>query len=251
MDARVKLPLALAFILTCALTPPGAWPVYLLLFALVMAVSVLSELGLSYVLKRAMILSSPFILAILPLPFTVSGSPLISLPLGSTELTISTPGVIRFISILAKSWISVQIAILLASTTQFPDLSYALRSLRIPPLLVSIIGLMWRYLFLIADETLRLLHARAARSSQGEIPGLKTGGTLAWRASVTGGMAGNLFVRSLERSDHIYAAMLARGYDGETRILPPPPIPSHQRLVLWVGLLLLLSILIIALLFWG
>ncbi len=251
MDARVKLPLALAFILTCALTPPGAWSVYLLLFALAMAVSVLSELGLSYVLKRAMILSSPFILAILPLPFTVAGPPLISLPLGFTELTISTPGVIRFISILAKSWISVQIAILLASTTQFPDLAYALRSLRIPPLLVSIIGLMWRYLFLIADETLRLLHARAARSSESEIPGLKTGGTLAWRAGVTGGMAGNLFVRSLERSDHIYAAMLARGYDGETRILPPPAITPQQRSVLWSGLFLLFSILIIALLFWG
>jgi len=35
LDARVKLVLALAFILTTALVPQAAWAVYLLLFSLV------------------------------------------------------------------------------------------------------------------------------------------------------------------------------------------------------------------------
>ena len=46
----MKLLLALAFILATALTPVGAWPVYILLFALVLAVEILSELASAYVL---------------------------------------------------------------------------------------------------------------------------------------------------------------------------------------------------------
>jgi cobalt/nickel transport system permease protein len=40
-----------------------------------------------------------------------------------------------------------------------------------------------------------------------------------WRARVMGNMAGQLFLRSYERSDRIYNAMLARGYDGNLRTL--------------------------------
>jgi cobalt/nickel transport system permease protein len=35
-------------------------------------------------------------------------------------------------------------------------------------------------------------------------------------------MAGGLFLRSIERSERIYDAMVARGYDGEVRSLRPP-----------------------------
>ena len=42
-----------------------------------------------------------------------------------------------------------------------------------------------------------------------------------WRAKVTGNMAGQLFLRSYERSDRIYNAMLSRGYTGQLRTLNP------------------------------
>ncbi len=134
----------------------------------------------------------------------------------------------RFISIALKSWISVQAAILLATTTTFPDLMLAMRAIRIPRLLVAIFGLMWRYLFVLADEAIRLMRARQARSGHADQPGLKPGGSLAWRARVTGGMAGNLFLRAFERSDRIYMAMLARGYDGEMRSEPLPDALQPQ-----------------------
>ena len=65
LDPRVKFVLTLAFILTTALTPMGAWPVYVLLFSIVLSVEMLSELGVGYVLKRAS-LALPFALAALP-----------------------------------------------------------------------------------------------------------------------------------------------------------------------------------------
>jgi cobalt/nickel transport system permease protein len=200
-----------------------------------------------YVLKRAA-LAIPFVLAAAPLMFTVGGPVLLTIPIGSATLTLSSTGLERFISIALKSWISVQIAIVLAASTSFPDLLVAMRAIKLPRLLVAVFGLMWRYLFVLADEVLRLMRARAARS--GEFEGHKAGGTLMWRAKVTGGMAGNLFVRSLERGDRIYAAMAARGYDGEVRSLPLPPLASTARATLFGGLFLLAALLGLAVWVW-
>lgn len=235
LDARVKLALAVALILTTALTPTGVWPIYILLLAIVMAVEVLSDLGIAFYLKRAM-LALPFVLAALPVLFTIEGSTLLQLPFG---LAITAPGLDRFMSVAAKSWISVQVAVMLASTTPFPDLLASMRAWRLPRLLVAIIGLMWRYLFVMVDEALRLMRAREARSAQSEQPAYQTGGKLIWRAQVTGGMAGSLFLRSLERSDRIYMAMLARGYDGEIRSLPRPSIKPVEYGILAAGIILL------------
>ncbi len=232
LDPRVKLILILAFISTTALIPNGAWAVYILLLALAVSIELLSELGLGFYLKRALI-AIPFVLTALPLLVTVKGVPLFFLPFG---LSITEEGLVRFTSIVMKSWISVQMAIVLASTTPFPDILLALRSIRLPRLLVAIIGLMWRYLFVLADEALRLIRARQARSGESLDPAHASGGSIAWRAKVTGGMAGSLFLRSLERSDRIYNAMLSRGYDGEIRSLPRPKLSTTSLIVLCTGL---------------
>ena len=42
-----------------------------------------------------------------------------------------------------------------------------------------------------------------------------------WRAGVAGHMAGQLFLRSYERSDRVYNAMLARGYAGHLETINP------------------------------
>jgi len=250
LDPRIKLVLTLAFILTNALIPPGAWPAYILMFALIISIEMLSELGVEYVLKRSA-LAFPFVLAALPLILTIPGEKLFSLSVGPWVITATYSGLERFISIALKSWISIQATIVLAASTSFPDLLVAVRAIRVPRLMVSIFGLMWRYLFVLVDEALRLMRARAARSGKSEHLNAKSGGSLSWRARVTGGMAGNLFLRGFERSDRIYMAMVSRGYDGEARSLPLPGIqPIH-----WVILITILSLFGILLgfayLFWG
>jgi len=235
LDPRVKFVLTLAFILTTALTPVGAWPVYILLFSLALSVEILSELGVGYVLKRAL-LALPFVLAALPMVVTVKGTPIVAVPIGSWTPTVTLEGVERFASIAVKSWLSVQMAVVLATSTPFPDLLLAMRAVGIPRLMVAIVGLAWRYLFVMADEALRLTRARASRS--GALEG-RGGGRLFWRARVTGGMAGNLFLRSFERADRIYAAMLSRGYDGEVRTLGLPALRTADVLVALLFILLL------------
>jgi cobalt/nickel transport system permease protein len=250
LDPRAKFVLALAFILTAALTPVGAWPVYILLLSLVLAVEILSGLGVTYVHKRA-VLALPFVLAALPVIFTTRGTDLFRLGSGAWVLTATVEGLGRFASVALKSWLSVQAAIVLASSTPFPDLLQAMRAVRIPRLLVAMFGLMWRYLFVLGDEALRLMRARAARSGESGRPGVRSGGSVAWRARVTGGMAGNLFLRAFERSDRIYMAMVARGYDGEVRTLPLQAMGAGGRLALAGGLTLLALLLLMGFLLGG
>jgi len=245
LDARVKFLVTIAFILTVALIPPGAWSVYILLLSLIISVEILSEIGVVYVLRRS-ILVLPFMLAALPIIFTLQGAPLFTLSLGGWTLTATQTGMERFISIVLKSWTSVQAAIVLTSTTPFPDLLLAMRSVKIPRMLVTIFGMMWRYLFVLGDETLRMMRARASRSGQSDTPGFKTGGSIIWRAHVTGGMAGSLFIRSFERSDRIYMAMVARGYDGDVRALAQPKTSLVNWLVLVFSLLLFAALLALA-----
>jgi cobalt/nickel transport system permease protein len=250
LDGRAKFVLTVAFILVTSLTPMAAWPVYVLLFALILSVEILSGLGVGFVLKRAL-LALPFVLAAFPVIFTNGKTALFSFPIGIWTLTAHAEGLVRFISVVLKSWLSVQAAIVMASSTPFPELLQAMRAVGIPRLLVGMFGMMWRYLFVLVDEVLRLMRARAARSGQVDGTGHKSGGSVFWRARVTGGMAGNLFLRAFERSDRIYAAMLSRGYDGEVRLLPLPSMTGATRTALLVGMALLGLLLCFGILFWG
>jgi cobalt/nickel transport system permease protein len=240
LDARVKLVLALCFILVTSLTPNGAWPVLIMLFALSISVILLAGLELGYVLRRA-VLVAPFALAAVPLIFTAPGP---RIEIGATGIALSEPGVVRMLSVLAKSYVSMQMAVVLASTTPFPALLQAMRAIRLPRLLVAVFGLMWRYLFVLVDEVMRLMRARDSRSGALD-PAQRVGGSIAWRARTAGGMAGNLFMRSFERGDRIYDAMAARGYDGEVRTLSHPAL-SRASVIVLVGSLLLLALLFAA-----
>ncbi|MBN1991817.1 MAG: cobalt ECF transporter T component CbiQ [Anaerolineae bacterium] len=218
LDPRVKVVGALLFIISNVLLPDGAWPAFLLAWGLILGVNGLARLELTYAFKRSFI-ALPFALAAMTVIFTLPGQPIFTLTLGPWQAVATDAGLTRFASVVIRSWLSVQMAILLIATTQFPDLMHALRHLRFPHLLVAVISFTYRYLFVLVDETIRLLRAREARSAKPA--GGRGGGSIIWRARVAGNMAGQLFLRSYERSDRVYNAMLARGYQGHFQTLNP------------------------------
>ncbi len=245
LDARVKLVLAVLFIATAALTPDGAWPAYALLAALALGVILLSRLGVGFVYRRSAV-ALPFALAAVTVMFSTPGQPLLVARILGWDVTLSDAGLVRFVSIVLKSWLSVQMAVVLTASTPFPGLLQAMRSLCLPKVLVAIVGFAYRYIFVIADEVMRMMRARAARSGSREGRG---GGSVFWRARVTGGMAGNLFLRSIARSERIYEAMVARGYDGEVRVLRPPSLQLGDVLVALLFVLVLGAVQALAQLF--
>jgi cobalt/nickel transport system permease protein len=209
--------LVVGTILAITLLPVGSYLALLLVWLALIACSTLARLG-PMRLSRAAFIAAPFLLAALPLVFVSSGDPLGSFAIGPLTLTLSGEGIRIFTTVALKSWLSVQAALLLTFTTPFHDLVDALRRLRLPEVMVAIIGFMYRYLAVLADEASRLMRARASRSAGGA-DGSRGGGSLRWRAGVTGSMVGTLFLRSYERSERIYAAMQARGFAGTFRHL--------------------------------
>jgi len=216
LDPRVKVVLTVAFIVSNVLLTDGAWLAFACAWSLILIANLLSQLGWSFTLRRSFI-ALPFALAALSSLFEPGGPALSSFMFLGAKFTITYFGLLRFSSILIRSWLSVQAAILLVAVTPFPDLLHALEHLRVPKIITTIIAFLYRYLFVLTDEVLRLMRARQARSAAA--PGQRSGGSVMWRANVTGNMVGQLFLRSYERSDRIYNAMLARGYAGQIRTL--------------------------------
>ena len=247
LDARVKIIFTLAFILALTLTPSGAWPAYILFFSIALSFTLLSSMSIGFVLKRAMLVI-PFVLSALPL-IIFGPPPIISYSLGAMlNIPISPSGFIRFVSIAIRTWVSVQMAILLTATTPFAEILSGFRQLRIPGIFISIIELMWRYHFLMLDEVGRLVRARNSRSST--LPGNRnSGGSVVWRATVTGGMAGSLFLRSIERSERVYAAMLSRGYMGEPCNTSSPRFSKNDWVITLTSLAFLFGVFLTGLIF--
>jgi cobalt/nickel transport system permease protein len=229
----VKFIATIAFIVAVSLLPVGAYAALGVAWLCVIVVSAAAHLGMFRPARRAF-LAAPFLLAAFPLIFTRPEDPLGTFALGPLTLTISGEGLRLFTTIALKSWISVQAALLLAFTTPFHELVDALRQLRLPAIMVAIISFMYRYLAVLADEATRMTRARAARSAAPDRG--RGGGSIAWRARVTGGLVGSLFLRSYERSERIYAAMQARGFEGEVRHLHSRALRASEYAV--IGLVL-------------
>jgi cobalt/nickel transport system permease protein len=239
LDARIKLILTLAFVVAITASPAGAWLSYALFLLAIGFVVGLSRVRPSLIFKRSLV-AIPFALAALTLIFTREGTIIATLPLAWWTVSISYEGIIAFVSILAKAWLSVLMATTLVTTTSFPDLVAAMRSLKLPKVLVSVVAFMYRYIFIIADEALRLHRAREARSAS---PEGVAGGSLFWRARVLGGMIGSLFLRSYERSERIYAAMVSRGFQGEIRTMRSRELGTGDLVVTGAFLAYLLAVL--------
>ena len=227
LDPRVKVVVAIAFIVSNALLPDGAWLAFGLTWLAGLFLNWLSRLGLGFTLRRSFI-ALPFALAAITAIFAIPGEPLGEWKIGSLILIPTDAGLLRFVSIVIRSWLSVQAAILLVATTPFPDLIHAFEHLRVPAILTTIIAFLYRYLFVLTDEVMRLTRARQARSAA--VAGQRSGRSVWWRARTAGNMTGQLFLRSYERSDRIYNAMLARGYTGQLRTLTPHVMGSRDWL---------------------
>ncbi|MEW6108016.1 MAG: cobalt ECF transporter T component CbiQ [Nitrospirota bacterium] len=116
-------------------------------------------------------------------------------------------GWISFLSIFIKYVLTISAALLLIATTSFPGVCYGLQKLGLPEIFVSQLLFLYRYIFVLAEETMKIVRARDMRSFGRTGKGLKTFINL---ISV-------LFIRTVEKSERIYRAMLSRGFDGKIR----------------------------------
>lgn len=210
LDPRTKLVASLAFILALLLIPLGEWHIFAAYLFIIVGLFAFSKLPPLYVLKRSFVII-PFVLLVgIFIPFFREGEIAGSYNVWLWKVSITYNGLFILANILIKAWLCILSLILLSSTTKFSNLLEGLHQLRVPRTLVLILSFMYRYIFVLTDEALRMQRAYQSRD---------VGGSLLRRLKAFGGMIGVLFLRSYERAERIYLAMSSRGFDGQIRTL--------------------------------
>jgi len=180
----------------------------------------LSRLPLTFLLARLRLPGFFFLMVGVLLPFLSGQTVLFRLgPLalreeGCLDLLLIA---VKFVSILTTG-------LVLFGTTPFVTSIKAMRALGLPPILADMTLLSYRYIHEIGGDLEAMEVAMRLRGFRGRRPrGL----------GVLASLAGSILVRSYERADRVYRAMILRGYDGPNR----PSEDFQTRPGDWAGLL--------------
>ena len=124
--------------------------------------------------------------------------------LGISILSLLQPnGIAVFLRLVVKSTLCLFTVVLFSNTTPFSELLDFLKKMGAPLLLVTILALMYRYLFVLVDELERMQRARTSRT-------FVQSRMFIWRSLAT--VVSQLFIRSTGRAEKIFSAMCARGW---------------------------------------
>ena len=211
LDPRAKVILVMVFVVSVVSTPPSHLLAFVVYAGLISWACALGRIPISYVLLRAVGVLPFSILAALWLPFSQQGQ---TLALLDGRIHLSVAGLWLFAGVVMKSFLGAGTAMWLISTTPFSSLLRGLRKMGAPVLVVDMLALTYRYLFVLVGEALRLRRAAAARGYRPRWLG---------QALLIGRLVGRLFVRSYERAERIYGAMILRGFTGRM----PASRPLH------------------------
>jgi cobalt/nickel transport system permease protein len=187
------------FVLAVVATPREAVWAYGLYALLLAGLARVGRVPLP-LLARRLVIELPFLLFAVLLPVVGQGErvEVLGVPLAREGLWAAW-------NILVKGTLGVTASLLVAATTPVPELLRGLERLRLPRAFTSVAGFMVRYADVIADELRRM---RIARLSRGYDP------RWIWQARAVAATAGALFIRSYERGERVYLAMVSRGYAG-------------------------------------
>jgi cobalt/nickel transport system permease protein len=200
LDPRAKIVGLAGITVVGVSTPLHAWPAYVACLVALAAIAALARVGPGVVWSRVRVILPLVVFVAAFVPF-VRGGPAVE----AGPLAISEAGLATFALVTLKATIGAVSAVLLGATTSFPDILHGLERMRAPRLLTVIAAFMYRYVFVIVDEARRMRSALAARAYRPRHLG---------HVAAIGRLVTALFLRSYERGERVYLAMLARGYGG-------------------------------------
>lgn len=205
LDARVKTLTTIAFIVTvisfsryevAALMPFFIYPI---------ALMAVGRIPPGYILHKLLI-ASPFALAVGIFNPLLDQRVMVSL--GSHGIS---GGWLSFASIVIRFSLTVSAALTLVACTGIHRLCAGLARMGLPRVLAVQLCLLYRYLFVIVDEALRMRRGVEMRSM----------GRRTLRFSTYVSLIGHLLLRAMDRAQRVYQAMVARGFAGQFRVMRP------------------------------
>jgi len=162
---------------------------------------IISKLPVSFLLNRLRYPSFFLIVLVLTLPF-VSGQTVV---MSIGPLDLRQEGLLSVLLIATRFLSILTIGLILFGTAPFLTTIKAMRALGLPAILADMVLLSFRYLHEIGGDLQRMQTAMSLRGLQKHHFSTRSLRVLAW-------LGGSILVRSYERSEWVYKAMILRGY---------------------------------------
>ena len=238
LDARAKLLSVVALLVAVGLVRHIS--VLAGLYLLTLALAAASGIVLRWFVRRVWLfipIFSGVIVAPAVFSFVTPGE--VVLQLGhwfGHEVGLTRQGLTSAGLVVCRVATSISLVVLLTLTTSWPRLLSALRALFVPRLLVLVLGLAYRYLFVLLDSVSEMVTARKARTVASKKNGRGA-------RAVAGFSGGALFGKAHALSEEIHQAMLARGFRGEAKALERARLRAADGL--WLVACLALAILVV------
>ncbi len=203
LDPRAKLLTTLLFIITVVsfdkytitrMVPFVLYPVILI---------GMGRLPAGYILRKILLVAPFAVLLGMFNPFFDRSEHLVF------ESIVIHGGWISFASLMLRFSLTVCAALIFIALTSFNGFCLALEKLRVPEVFITQLLLLYRYLFVLVEEAVRMIRARALRAFSSGNMDLKTFSAL----------IGHLLLRAASRAERIHLAMSCRGFDGHVRIM--------------------------------
>ncbi|MGH9502959.1 MAG: cobalt ECF transporter T component CbiQ [Terriglobales bacterium] len=208
LNPRIKIVAILPLIVIAALAR-RLW-VIAALFVLAVVIALLSNVPLRTLAKRVWLGVLTFTGFIsLPALFLTPGQAIYILPV--FDWTVTAQGLRAAIYLIMRAETAATFSVLLVLCTPWNDVLKALRVLRLPIVLVVILGMTYRYIFLLLRNAHDMFTSRKSRMVG------RLGGREQRRAATAS--TGVLMSKTLQLSGDVYLAMRARGFQGEVYVL--------------------------------
>ncbi len=240
LDPRVKVISLIILLLTVNLVHQFLSLVLIYVFILFLAV--VSSVPMVFFLKRVW-LFLPFFTGIIVLPLIFNivtpGTTLlelVNLPAFHINLSITVPGLLTAFNIIFRVAVSVSLVVLVILSTPWYDLLKSLQVLFVPQVFVVILGMTYRYIFVLLQTVNNMFLSRKSRLV-GRVSGREN---RKWLAS----LIGTLFAKSFVQSEEIYLSMQSRGYRNKIVTLDSFQLESHDLLFLSGCLILCVNIIL-------
>jgi cobalt/nickel transport system permease protein len=179
----------------------------LLGFLFSLFILLISGLPLGFALKRIRMVSFFLFPLLLIMPLTVEGTELINI----AGVPVSIEGLAYASLIIIRALAAVTLSITMLATTRFDMTIKALYALRVPGILVQMLMFTYRYIFVIMDEFSRMWESMECKgfTLKANYHGL----------SIFGNLLGMLIIKSYDRTNRVYQAMVSKGYTGRPMTL--------------------------------
>jgi len=210
MDPRIKFIVFLPLVFVIALSKDITLGAVFLLLAV--GSIFVARVSLKALLRRLAVVNVFILFLWITLPFSIEGKTLFSLG----RFSFSLEGAVYTFGITLKANAIFLFTISILGTTEVFSLAHALLHLKLPRKLIELFFFFYRYISVLHKEYERLFQAVKMRAFSPRT-NLHTWRTYAY-------LVGMLFIRSYERSQRVYQALILRGFKGEF------PLISHFKL---------------------